>query len=467
MRQFLFTLLIVASDIISCGNIYFDEKNNKESLLYDDYLKLDSNYFSIFYGGNDFDEAVSIVPIDGGYILSGNTRSFGKGGSDIWVLKTDLSGNIIWEKTYGTSKDETAKKIIKSTEAGYIITGNISNTDGTDGDIIVIKITDTGVIEWQKIIGGPGKDTTCSILQTKDDQYIVSGSSDSFGAGDFDVFITVINPDGSLLTSYMLGYPSVSEPILHDEVCKDYIKTGDNEFMIVGEFNDTSSDSKRVFFYDTDEWGDIGRDKHVGISDSHVYFILKDIDDGYIITGDSFKNTGNSQLWVMKVNSQLERVWAKVFPGDKLGYGKSIFLDENSNYIVTGNTNSFGSDNYDIWILNLDRNGDILKQERFGGAGLDYVHDMKLLTDNNFIIAGYSNSDKVESMNAFIAKFNKDWKIQGSGIEVNETDSVPVDITDVNLSYELPLEYVTGDVSFIDGSVEVVASSAEVYLWVE
>ena len=142
------------------------------------------------YGGTQIDEAFSILKtVDNHFIIAGNSRSNdinitkNNGSADIWVIKIDINGKLIWEKNYGGSSFENATKIISSSSGGFVISGSsrsadldVSNNKGNK-DVWVIKINDKGNLEWQKSIGGSELDEANSLLELKNGALMLAGES--------------------------------------------------------------------------------------------------------------------------------------------------------------------------------------------------------------------------------------------------------------------------------------------------
>jgi len=134
------------------------------------------------YGGTFYDNAYSIQQTtEGGYIIAGSTQSFGVSG-DLWVLKLDNSGDITWQKTYGGSKFDNANSIQQTTDGGYILAGHTWSFGAGYRDFWVLKLDGSGNVTWQKTYGGTNSDYAYSIQQTSDNEYIIAGSTGSFGA---------------------------------------------------------------------------------------------------------------------------------------------------------------------------------------------------------------------------------------------------------------------------------------------
>jgi hypothetical protein len=149
-----------------------------------------SQYWAKTYGGIHWDIANSIQQIsDSGYIVAGATDSYGSGNADALVLKLDSNGNVIWQKTYGGSGYDVANFIQQTTDDGYIVTG-ITESFGAGGkDALILKLDNSGNVIWQKTYGGSGDDRAQCIQQTTDGGYVVAGYTSSFGADIRDFWV--------------------------------------------------------------------------------------------------------------------------------------------------------------------------------------------------------------------------------------------------------------------------------------
>ncbi|UCE37746.1 MAG: Ig-like domain-containing protein [Thermoplasmata archaeon] len=253
------------------------------------------------YGGSSSELGESVQQTsDGGYIITGETSSYGAGGEDVWLIKTDSFGNKQWDKTFGGSEDEGGECCEQTPDGGFIITGYVSSWGGGSSDAWLIKTDGSGSEDWNITFGGSDSDEGKSVNQTTDGGYIITGYSTSYGPGTYDVWL--IKTDGS-----------GSE-----------------------DWNNTFGGSAWDF----------------GSS------VKQTSDDGYIIVGETWSyGSGPNNLWLIKTNYLGNEEWTKIFGGKSSDYGFSARQTSDGGYIITGCTYSYGSGDGDVWLIKTNQTG--------------------------------------------------------------------------------------------------------------
>jgi hypothetical protein len=165
-------------------------------------IKTDANgnvQWAKTYGETGYDFAHSVQQTsDGGYIVAGGTNSFGAGSVDIFLIKTDANGNVQWVKTYGEAGDDVAYSVQRTADGGYILAGYTGSFGAGWGDIFLIKTNASGNLQWAKTYGGINGEIAYSVQQTSDGGYIVAGYTTSFGAGGYDIFLIKTDANGNI-----------------------------------------------------------------------------------------------------------------------------------------------------------------------------------------------------------------------------------------------------------------------------
>ncbi len=250
-------------------------------------------------GGSNWDEGYSIIQtIDSGYVIAGRTLSFGAGLEDVYVIKLSANGNIEWTKTIGGSNWDGGFSIIQTIDGGYAITGGTVSFGAGYEDVYVIKLSANGNIEWTKTIGGSNSDWGWSIIQTTDGGYAIAGRTTSFGAGGFDVYVIKLDTSGNIQWTKTIGGSSW-------DYGRSIIQTTDGGYAIAGEANSFGAGDYDVYVIKLDTSGNIQWTKTIGGSyEDWGYSIIQTTDGGYAIAGvtRSF-GAGWEDVYVIKLSA--------------------------------------------------------------------------------------------------------------------------------------------------------------------
>ncbi len=150
------------------------------------------------FGGTGDDSAAAVQQTsEGGYIIAGTTFTYGAGGTDAWLLKTNANGTRLWDKTYGGTGNESAASVQQTTDGGYIIAGTTSSYGAGGTDAWLLKTDFRGNRLWDKTFGGTDDESAASVKQTLDGGYIIAGTTSSYGAGGTDAWLLYVSDETS------------------------------------------------------------------------------------------------------------------------------------------------------------------------------------------------------------------------------------------------------------------------------
>ena len=357
------------------------------------------------YGGSAFDTAYDVQQTtDGGYIVVGKTESFGAGWEDMWVLKLDAGGNVQWQKTYGRGADEIGASIQQTTDGGYIVAGWSDSFFG----LWVLKLDANGNIQWQKTYeGGLSGYPDLTIQQTSDGGYIVAGGTYYFGSGKFDLWVLKLDANGHIQWQKTFGGKD-------DEWATDIQQTPDGGYIVTGWTRSFGAGRKDMWVLKLDANGDIQWQKTFGgRGDDAGEAVQQTPDGGYIVAGGfSFLGVSWRDMWVLKLDANGNVQWQKIYGGRADDWGTDIQQTADGGYVATGWTYSFGG----VWVLKLDANGNMQWQRAYGGNGIHTGNAIRQTADGGYIVAGSTRSFGAEDYDMWVLKLDANGDIPGCGL---------------------------------------------------
>ncbi|MBX7255334.1 MAG: hypothetical protein K1Y02_03140 [Candidatus Hydrogenedentes bacterium] len=148
------------------------------------------------YGGTDLDEANCVIRTsDGGYAVAGYTYSYGEGGKDMYLVKTDSKGDQVWARTFGGSGLEHANSVVRTGDGGFVLAGIFDILGTSNGDMYLVKTNSNGNQEWSRTFGGSGIDEAFSVARTLGG-FALAGITYSYGTGNSDMYLVKTNDNG-------------------------------------------------------------------------------------------------------------------------------------------------------------------------------------------------------------------------------------------------------------------------------
>ena len=360
------------------------------------------------YGGSERDVALSIVQTDdGGYAVCGFTRSKGNGNSDAWIIKLNEAGEIIWDRLFGRSLNDVANTIIQTKDGGYAVSGYTVFISMGEADLYILKLDEEGNKVWDKIFYGNNWDCAYNLIQTTNEEYLISGYTWSKGSGKSDAWLMKLNNAGNMIWNKTFGGSENDE-------AHSSIQTGEGDFVIAGKTQSKGEGKWDVWIIKLDEQGNIKWDKTFGGSDDDcAYAIIETNDDGYLFSGyTKSKGAGKEDVWVVKLDSEGNMLWDKTFGGLHEDIAKSMVQVENGNYVIAGETQSIGAGKWDAWIIKIDELGNSKWVKTIGGNSWDSISSIIQTKDENYLIAGWTMSRGAGEADLWVINLGKEGDVK-------------------------------------------------------
>jgi PKD repeat protein len=421
------------------------------------------------YGGSADDSATLVDHTsDGGLVFSGTTKSFGAGGTDLWLFKLDSAGNVLWQKTYGTTYDDYGS-VLPATGGGYIAEGFSAMGNGqnqfwaarldaggsilwqkaygaagsgllglmpvTGGYLIfgrslnfvtfaavlkLVKIDANGTIVWQKEY--TSSDQRWGIpLELSDGSFIVGGSAYSLETEDNDLWVAKLSSTGDVQWQYTYGGTE-------NEIGTAAMPTSDGGFILEGQtlsWTAGTGEEERGDFWllKLSSSGAIQWQKAYGGPGEDEATASPTADGAYLLSGlTSSFGAGGEDAWAAKLDGSGKIVWQRTYggTGDDFGFA---FPDTQGGYFLIGDTGSFGAVNSESWILKLDSNGAIVWQHTYGGGGTADSVDPERMSDGSIILTGTTNSYGAGGIDTVGARLDSTGKVAGSCPFIHDTSA--------------------------------------------
>ena len=424
---------------------------------------------------------------NGDLIIAGNSQSsnqdlsFNHGMFDWWIIRMNKTGNVIWKKTLGGSLEDYVRQVIQTPDGNFLCIGETQSNNGDvtgyiDGiDFWVVKIDVSGNIIWKKCYGGTRIDRGYSACLTNDGNIMIAGVTESEypyienNHGVSDYLLIKIDQNGDIIWQKTYGGNDVDE-------CKSIKKTSDGGYLLCGNSRSSNGDLNNnkgeldVWVVKINANGDIQWQTNVGGSKSdYANTMMEDKNGNFLIAGETYsfdfdatENHSNSisrDYFVIKLNSQGQKIWVRCYGGSDNEYARGIIETNGDEYVIVGE--SYSNDGQapdnkgsaDFWLIKVNPiNGDLIWQKKYGSDGHDEPNDLILSHDNDFITVG--NTLPVENLIDVSVKYGDDdmWIVKLFNNDCVKKLTLTNDLITGNREY-LTSESIIGSAKILDSNI--------------
>lgn len=364
---------------------------------------------------------------DGGYIILGNKTGF-SGGTDIYLVKTDTVGKIIWDKAIGGTEIDWANDFKITHDKGYIITGYTNALFGNGYDVLLVKTDSMGVVQWSKVYGGTDWDMGNSVIEDKDHNYLVAGESYSNSFGDADVYIIKTDSIGDTLwTKHYGGTGTDIAYSIDTTYTSGYVVAG-----VTRKLTDTTYDA---YLLSIKKNGDTLFTKKYGDSLDDKFYCARQVDDSSFIICGYTENYGALQKdgWIIKMDTLGDTTgtkgWIQIFSFSNIGNEEYYDIKRSwtNGFITIGYTTTWGNGGSDVYPVLTDNGGWFVYGPSCGGSRYDIGYSVNLTKDSCYIYTGTTESYGFGLSNIYFIKTDKTGYCAGPPtheVGINESENV-------------------------------------------
>ena len=333
------------------------------------------------YGGSADDRAFHALHVDQNSLIVGSTKSLSNTTMG-WLLMLDNQGDLLWNQTYLDGAG-TELRYAAAVSGGYLLVGNQFTSAG-DVNGYIAKIDSIGSIIWQTVVGGDQTDKLFSGAVVSDG-FIVCGLSNSYGGSGETAWALKLNNDGQVVWNkiYSIATDSALRSAVGSSggiVAAGYQRSGDGsddnfDFVLLKIASDGSLTWNRTY-------GDLNSQKAYSITSAL---------SGYVIVGDVTSSSSNTDAWVLRVDLEGSEIWSRTVGGSDYDSASYVTLGQDSFYLVTGFTFSFGEGYRDFWLFSIDDSGQVGFCTTFGNSAYQEAYAVIDANNDQYIIVGWTD----------------------------------------------------------------------------
>jgi hypothetical protein len=302
------------------------------------------------YGGSAFEQANDVQQTkNGGYIIAGRTSSYGAGICDIYLVKTDNIGDTLWTRVYGGYNWEDANAVRQTADGGFIVIGNTWSAHVYNSDIYLLKTDSYGDMLWARIYDRNGDiDDGFSVLQTDDGGYMVAGVTCPYGYSRPDFYLMKIDSIGNIVWTRNYGGDD-------GEAAHDLIECTDGGFVMVGYTNSYGAGFFDYYMVKVNDVGDTIFTRIFGGSgEDMANSVIQTPDNGFLIAGTDGSFGELFDYYLVRTDSNGDTLWTRSYDASRYDKAYSVLQTMDGNYIIAGETAILGIENREMRLLKIE-----------------------------------------------------------------------------------------------------------------
>lgn len=376
---------------------------------------------------------------DGGFLIAGNADGATGVGFDIWLIKLNIAGDTLWTKLIGGSNNDTGLDVEQTHDDGYIVTGLTESFGAGNYDIYLIRLDSLGNLLWAKTYGEVGIDVGYAVEQTPDLGFIVAGQLQYPASGNIDGCVLKVDSLGNVLWSELIGatFPDQLSSIT---------KTSNGNYLI-GGVERVSNTVAHILLINMNDAGDTLWTKRYDMGGYAFNPVSKELNNSFLISGSTTQSPSTfNDFFALNIDSTGNVNWAKLYPVQNDDYCSAIELQQSGNYILSGFSSPAQSPDFDITYITIDDSGNVLNTRIFPSSNME-ISNSSVYTTQGCYAAVASELDF--STGNQTATFSKTDSLLNPACGYRDTVINSVNISPQNLNPFLSISSWSGGNAFV------------------
>ncbi len=361
--------------------------------------------FDHVFGGKKDDIGTSVIEITDGYLISAKSKSFSEHEFDGYIIKIDKSGKMIWENHYGGKNNDCFKTVVPYRD-GFMLLGITESVGNRSKSFYLAEIDQNGTLlssyakythEYDEFIG--------KVLAVDGEDIIMGGNQKHVKLFDAEIDPLIFKTNRQAQTIWGKYYGGEDEDYIYNML---QIEDG---YILVGKTESFDADEFDGYVVKIDKNGTKQWYNTFGGEENDVAYDIAPTPDGYMMVGTSESfDLRYKHVYVTKIDKTGKVLWEKLYGNDKEDdEGHAIATDKDNNYIIAGYTESQDREKRDeLHLLKIDGDGKKLWNKSYGNKADDAGHDIIATEDGGYLVVGDKKSEKTRDSNVWVLKVDKD-----------------------------------------------------------
>ncbi len=279
------------------------------------------------------------------------------------ILMGLLVSQNLFAKAFRGPNFDRARSIVQATDEGFAVAGYTYSFGAGNDDLLVLKLAPDGSLSWAITFGGTNEDRAQFIIQTTDGGFAVAGRITSSSTYSWDFVVLKLASDGSLSWARTFGGADIDSATA-------IVQTADGGFAVAGVTHSFGAGFRDLLVLKLASDGSLSWARTFGeIYDDWAHYIIQTTDGGFAVAGSTTSfGVGNYDLFILKLAPDGSLSWARTYGGTSNDYALSITQTMDGGFAVAGVTHSFGAGNDDLLVLKLASDGSLSWARTFGGG---------------------------------------------------------------------------------------------------